>query len=189
MGAELVRYQNTFNRVVDKLFKDILADEQPDLSYFQAKIDLIAEKFTNDVGHHVYKLYICQAIIQFYRQEFAAVINTLERADEIRGGKAVDRDFEKVKNYLTSQSHVVMGKLQVTIDEQALTDEVGKGAAKAFAYGIALLVLGGIITGVSYSETDPGGTYTMTTGLFVIGGAYCCVGVYRTLRWIVRKTS
>jgi uncharacterized membrane protein YedE/YeeE len=36
--------------------------------------------------------------------------------------------------------------------------------------GLGMVLLGGIITGATYSAADPGGTYLVTTGLFLVGG-------------------
>ena len=56
-------------------------------------------------------------------------------------------------------------------------------------YSVGLLAFGGIITGITYSIADDGGTYTVTTGLFVIGGIYFCVSVWHLFKWIVFAIS
>lgn len=56
-------------------------------------------------------------------------------------------------------------------------------------YSVGLLALGGIITGITYSIADDGGTYTVTTGLFVIGGIYFCVSIWHLLKWIAFAIS
>jgi hypothetical protein len=47
--------------------------------------------------------------------------------------------------------------------------------------GVALLVLGGIITGVTYSAASGGGTYVVTTGLFVMGLISILQGIGRAI--------
>jgi hypothetical protein len=56
-------------------------------------------------------------------------------------------------------------------------------------YSVGLLALGGIVTGITYAIADDGGTYFVTTGLFVIGGIYFCVSIWHLLKWIVFAIS
>ena len=51
-------------------------------------------------------------------------------------------------------------------------------------YSLALLALGGIITRITYSLASPGGTYMVTSGLFLIGGIYFCVAIWNLLKWL-----
>lgn len=50
-------------------------------------------------------------------------------------------------------------------------------------YSLGLLALGGIVTGITYAVADDGGTYIVTTGLFVMGGLYFCVAIWHLLKW------
>lgn len=56
-------------------------------------------------------------------------------------------------------------------------------------YSVCLLALGGVITGITYSMADPGGTYTVTTGLFVIGGIYFCIAIWNLMKWMTYSAS
>ncbi len=56
-------------------------------------------------------------------------------------------------------------------------------------YSMALLALGGIVTGITYSLADAGSTYTVTTGLFVIGGIYFCFAIWNMLKWLTLKAA
>lgn len=47
--------------------------------------------------------------------------------------------------------------------------------------GVGFLVLGAIITGVTYSMASGGGSYVVTTGLFAVGGIYTVIGVFKFL--------
>jgi hypothetical protein len=42
-------------------------------------------------------------------------------------------------------------------------------AGELITMGVGLLVLGAVITGITYSAASGGGTYVITTGLFVVG--------------------
>jgi hypothetical protein len=53
------------------------------------------------------------------------------------------------------------------------------GGLKNLGIGIALLVLGVIVTFSTYMMADPGGTYMVTTGLFVVGGINMLIGLFR----------
>lgn len=47
---------------------------------------------------------------------------------------------------------------------------------------VGFLVLGGIITGVTYSMAEPGGTYVATTGLFLVGAISGVVAIWRLVQ-------
>lgn len=52
-------------------------------------------------------------------------------------------------------------------------------AVELIGTGVALLVLGGVITGFTYSAASGGGTYVVTTGLFVVGAIRILQGIGR----------
>jgi hypothetical protein len=56
-------------------------------------------------------------------------------------------------------------------------------------YSLGLLALGGIVTGIAYALASPGGTYVVTSGLFLIGGIYFCVAIWNLLKWLTLKAA
>lgn len=56
-------------------------------------------------------------------------------------------------------------------------------------YSLGLLALGGIITGIAYALASPGGTYVVTSGLFLIGGIYFCVAIWNLFKWLALKAA
>jgi hypothetical protein len=54
-------------------------------------------------------------------------------------------------------------------------------AGQYFLKGIVFLVLGAVITGITYSLASGGGTYVVTTGLFVVGGINIIIGIFKFL--------
>lgn len=54
-------------------------------------------------------------------------------------------------------------------------------AGQYFLKGIGFLALGAVVTGVTYSMASGGGTYVVTTGLFVVGGLYVIIGFFKFL--------
>ena len=54
---------------------------------------------------------------------------------------------------------------------------------RALLWGIGMLVLGGLITLGTYSAASDGGTYFVTTGLFVVGGINLIRGIYYQLQY------
>ena len=50
-------------------------------------------------------------------------------------------------------------------------------------WGIGMVVLGGIITLVTYATASGGGTYVITTGLFVVGGINLIRGIYYQIKY------
>jgi len=59
--------------------------------------------------------------------------------------------------------------------------EFRKAGLEALAGGVGLIVLGGIITGATYSAASPGGTYLVTSGLFLVGGLAVVRGLWRMM--------
>lgn len=47
--------------------------------------------------------------------------------------------------------------------------------------GSGFLILGAVVTGITYSMASGGGTYIVTTGLFVVGGLYVVMGLFKYL--------
>ncbi len=58
-------------------------------------------------------------------------------------------------------------------------EEAKSGLVHSGLSCIGLLVIGGIVTGISYSLASPGGTYLATTGLFLFGGISGIVALWR----------
>ena len=59
-----------------------------------------------------------------------------------------------------------------------------KAGGKQIGCGFLMLIVGGIITGISYwaaSGVLGGGTYIVTTGLFIVGGINLLIGI---IRWL-----
>ncbi len=63
--------------------------------------------------------------------------------------------------------------------QQVKTAEFRKAGLKLFGIGIALLVLGVVITAASYSLAAGGGTYIVTIGLFLSGAVNTLKGLFR----------
>jgi curved DNA-binding protein CbpA len=53
-----------------------------------------------------------------------------------------------------------------------------KEGLQGIGCGLLMLIVGGIITAVTYSAASGGGTYIVTTGLFIIGALTLIVGFY-----------
>lgn len=59
----------------------------------------------------------------------------------------------------------------------------------SLVYSLALLALGGVVTGIAYALASPGGTYVVTSGLFLIAGIYFCVAIWNLLKWLALKAA
>lgn len=57
--------------------------------------------------------------------------------------------------------------------------EFRNGGLKAIGIGVALIALGGVITAATYSVARPGGTYVITSGLFLVGALTFLRGTWR----------
>jgi curved DNA-binding protein CbpA len=56
-----------------------------------------------------------------------------------------------------------------------------KEGGKAIGCGLLMIIVGGIITGITYAAASGGGTYFVTIGLFVVGGITLIVGLFKWL--------
>jgi hypothetical protein len=63
---------------------------------------------------------------------------------------------------------------------QNTTRKNNKGASM-MVYGLLAAVIGLVITGISYSMAPDGGTYTVFTGLIVVGIIYFVMGFFKML--------
>ena len=57
--------------------------------------------------------------------------------------------------------------------------EFRKAGIKTLLIGVGFLVAGGVITAVTYSAASGGGTYVVTTGLFLVGAINVLRGLFR----------
>jgi len=58
-------------------------------------------------------------------------------------------------------------------------EETKKGLLQSALSCVVFFILGGIITGISYSLTSAGGTYMVTSGLFLVGMISGIVAIWR----------
>lgn len=56
-----------------------------------------------------------------------------------------------------------------------------KAGGKQIGCGLLMLVVGGIITGITWAAASGGGTYIITTGLLVVGAINLLIGIFRWL--------
>ncbi|MBA7676802.1 hypothetical protein ES703_85047 [subsurface metagenome] len=59
---------------------------------------------------------------------------------------------------------------------------VRKGGAKSIGCGVLMLIVGGIITGLTYTAAAGGGYYFVTTGLFIAGVLAVLRGLFYLFR-------
>lgn len=60
-------------------------------------------------------------------------------------------------------------------------EETKKSLFQSALSSIVFFILGGVITGVSYSLASPGGTYMVTSGLFLVGMISGVIAVWRVM--------
>ena len=54
-----------------------------------------------------------------------------------------------------------------------------KVGLKTIGVGIGFVLLGSVITGITYSAAKSGGSYVITTGLFLVGGWIVLKGIWK----------
>lgn len=67
--------------------------------------------------------------------------------------------------------------------------EVKGGLLSSGLSCVGFLVLGGIITSITYSMAKPGGTYVATTGLFLVGSISGVVAIWRLVQLLFYLTK
>jgi uncharacterized membrane protein YvbJ len=94
---------------------------------------------------------------------------------------------EKIEDYLPEHQRSDAAKSTPASDNQRTyatlptrvpTKEKDNGLA-SMGCGVVLLAVGGIITWATYSAASGGGTYVVTTGLFIVGGIALLRGLWR----------
>lgn len=83
-----------------------------------------------------------------------------------------------VDEVLTARKDALRENLDMGVDE-ARKALVGSGLTS-----LGCFALGSVITGITYSMAEDGGTYTVTTGLFLVGAITGLVALFQLLRWL-----
>jgi hypothetical protein len=172
---------------IDNLFTHILNDGVDKPYYYQAKLDFVYERLAkkNILGYKIYKLYVAQALLSFQQNCFDDAAMAINEALDALAEHTMQLAYLNVVNSMNETINEVAAYVQKQND---ITNIRSMGT-KSLVIGIGLLIFGGIITAASYSSTDPGGTYVVTTGLFLVGGINVLVAIYRYIRWAVVATN
>lgn len=89
---------------------------------------------------------------------------------------------DAVREELMRQGIPLEAATQIINQASSLKQEAFRQkGSEMFFQGIGWMVLGAIITGFTYSMAAPGGTFVVTTGLFVVGGIYIIAGIFRMI--------
>jgi hypothetical protein len=169
---------------IDHLFNILLKSECYSADTYQNKLDDLiayAENVENDTKPEVlYKLSITQALINYYLEDYNYAITNINNAKKIIDASKMEYNYYNtligIEDAINEQYEETIKSLKVNSARSAF---IG-----SFVSAIGMLILGGIITGITYSIADDGGTYTVTTGLFLVGGILFVVSIYRFLVWL-----
>jgi DnaJ-class molecular chaperone len=106
---------------------------------------------------------IIRNLITFAAEEVAKGKKSSEITDEItRMGIPFDVSTQIVKQVFEYRSRVK-----------------SRAGGKQIGCGLLMLIVGGIITGITYASAKEGGSYIVTTGLLVVGAINLIVGLFR----------
>lgn len=178
----------TIEEAIDHLFTDVLGSDESRFEYYQAKLDFIFDKLETKpelLGYKIYKLYITQSYLHYIKGNLTEALACLERAEEFSAGKEIQRTYQRASDKILKAAQELAS---VEIEQQGIETE-RKTAITALLTGISCLVLGGVLTGITYSLAKPGGTYLVTTGLFLIGAINICLSIYRFMKWTLLKAK
>ncbi len=89
----------------------------------------------------------------------------------LKHGHKVPREYYSVDSEFLSGSlsSAVNPAVQNNVRKNQSTSSHERISGKQVARGLGYLVLGFIVTGISYSVAQSGGIYLITTGLFIVG--------------------
>lgn len=89
---------------------------------------------------------------------------------------------DAVREELMRQGIPLEAATQIINQASSLKQEAfRRNGSEMFFQGIAWMVLGAIVTGITYAMAAPGGTFMVTTGLFIVGGIYIIAGIFRMI--------
>jgi hypothetical protein len=178
-------HSESVEAAVDNLFIDILGSEGEKPDYYQAKVDFVAarlEKKPQLLGYRVYKLHTAQALVEFYRDNLTTALQDLDKADEALGDHKAQRPYiiarQKIIDTIQAKAKLQGSKRKVA--------ETRSAFLHALLYSISLFTIGGIFTGIAYAIAEPGETYIVTSGAFLVGGVYACIAIYRFCKWMIQ---
>lgn len=119
-------------------------------------------------GRHVNDEEVMTNLFRFAAEEAAAGKNRRQVADTLTNN-GVPYDIAHV---ITERVFEYRSELR------------GKEGQKSIGCGLAMLIVGGLITGITYlAASGPGGgTYFVTTGLFIVGTITLIAGIIQYLR-------
>lgn len=106
----------------------------------------------------------------------------------MKTGQAVDgvigdrRSSNSADSQHLNTSHASVGQRK---SNNSKIPEARAAFISSLLYSVLLLAIAGIVTGVSYAFAKPGGTYLVTSGLFLFGGIYLCLAIYRLFQWVI----
>ena len=168
---ELKHLQNPLSSATERMADineayEVLSDPVKRASY-DKEIGTGSE--TQDAGgRHVSDEEVMTNLFRFAAEEAAAGKKRHQVADTLtRNGVPYD-----IAHIITERVFKYRSKLR------------GKEGKKSMGCGLAMLIVGGLITGITYlAASGPGGgTYVVTTGLFIVGTITLIAGIIQYLR-------
>lgn len=176
-------FSPALDTAVDNLFTNILGSDGDKIEYYQAKIDFAFDKLLQHpkrIDYRIYKLYVAQALLSYQRLDFQAAADEVELAMNALGGNQMQRAYqsalEKLVNSIQEHNNRSQRKMKVRDARQSFIQPL--------VYAILLFIGGGILTGITYAMAKPGGTYWVTSGLFLVGGINLIISAWRFLKWL-----
>lgn len=109
-------------------------------------------------------------------------------------GSIVRAVNKKVKNKDLARQYVeeILHERKTVLSGRTMDEKVSE-AKNGLLYSALIcagsFILGGIITGITYSMAEPGGTYTVTTGLFLVGLISGVIALWRLFQLLFYLAS
>lgn len=153
------------------------------LAPIQLQLDSVADDYSIDsVGKYFYKAYEIQAYLHFLREELSEAEKFINEAVRIRE-----------RNYYDADALIQVIKSRKAQRDAYITSVVKQKAIKQLTYGIGILVVGIVITGISYTisqhnaeqqainngQSQYSFSYTAASGAILFGGVYTILGLVK----------
>lgn len=178
------------NTLVDRIMMDLVRQrERQNLVYVESRVNSIAKYVPAHAHELLYKLYICRAVIAYYRRNFMEALYHIQQSDRLHFSSAVHRDYERVKSHILTRACLILGQVrQEQVRNQKTYLIVQRGFA-TLGFSAICLVAGLIMGSQAYDSGHKELLLALATGALYAWGISLCLALYQFLRSALRVVA
>ena len=178
------------NTLVDRIMTDLVQRrEQQNLSYVETRVNSIAKHIPAHAHQLLYKLYICRAVIAYYRRNFMEALYLLQQSDQLHFNDAVHRDYERVKSHILTRACLIVGQLRQEQQRNQKTYYIVQRGLATLGFSALCLIAGLVIGTRAYNSGGDHIMLALATGALYAWGISLCLAIYQFLRSILRVVA